>query len=270
MKIIHFSDPHAGALPDSLSAYFDKRIVGTLNYAFKRRFLHNMALMQRGVDYIIQEKPDVVVCTGDLTSTGQPREFDIMLEILQPLITNSAIKLLYVPGNHDSYVKNNRCQSASKKAFETLNMNGITLESLPTLVTAGECDFILVNECRPTNFFLSTGYLTTESSKKIEELCSGKKERPRIMIGHFPLRKKYSLTGFRHKIYGQQKVVELLNSQKIDLALCGHTHKCLHDVDKTGRGEVVAASITKTGDLNIIEYNKKADSFKYKQHIVVA
>ncbi len=262
MKIIHFSDPHAGAMPDSISAYFDKRIVGTLNYALKRRFLHHMESMQLGVDFIIKEKPDVVVCTGDLTSTGQPREFDMMLEILNPLINDSKIKLLYVPGNHDTYVKNRRCSSAFENAFTTLNANKTTPTSLPSLITVGECDFILVNECCPTNIFLSTGYLTPESSRKIEELCSEKKERPRIILGHFPLRKEYSLMGFRHKIYGQKKVVELLNSQQIDLSLCGHTHKCLYDIDGTGRGEITAGSITKTDDLNIIEYDKQQNSFK--------
>ena len=268
MKIIHFSDPHAGAMPDSLSAFIDKRIVGTLNYAFKRRFLHNMESMQKGVDYIIQENPDVVVCTGDLTSTGQPREFDIMLEILQPLINRAGMKFLYVPGNHDLYVKNRRCRLAFENTFTKLNGDELDFASLPNVLTVGECDFMLVNECCPTNIFLSTGYLDLENSRKIEEICAEKRERPLVMLGHFPLRKKYSLMGLRHKLYNQGRVLELLNSQKIDLALCGHTHKWLYDVDSSGRGEVVAGSITKTDDLNIIEYDKTTDTFKHTHHVL--
>ena len=269
MKIIHFSDPHAGAMPDSLSAFFDKRIVGTLNYAFKRRFLHNMELMQKGVDYIIQEKPDVVVCTGDLTSTGQPREFNIILEILKPLINSSGIKFFYVPGNHDLYVKNRRCRTAFENAFAKLNGDELSFSSLPAILSVGECDFMPVSECAPTSIFLSTGSMSVESSKAIEEICAVKGERPLIMLGHFPLRETYSPLDFRHKLYGQSKVLGLLNSQRIDLSLCGHTHKWLHDVDDSGRGEVVAGAITRTGDLNIIEYDQATDAFRHTRHVLL-
>ena len=267
MKIIHFSDPHAGAMPDSLSAYFDKRIVGTMNYLFKRRFLHNMELMQKGVDYILQEKPDVVVCSGDLTSTGQSREFDIILEILMPLIC-SGIKMFYVPGNHDLYVKNNRCRRAFEEAFAKLNGENVSFSSLPEVFSVEECDFMPVNESRPTNIFLSTGYLTSEVSDKIIEIAEVQRERPLIMIGHFPVREKSSPLDLRHRMYGQKSVLELLNSQKIDLSLCGHTHKWSCDVDGTGRGEVIAGSLTKTADLNVIEYDKESNSFSHYHHVL--
>ena len=34
MKIIHFSDPHAGGGAETWRAYFDKRWVGVFNYRF--------------------------------------------------------------------------------------------------------------------------------------------------------------------------------------------------------------------------------------------
>ena len=80
VKIIHFSDPHAGGRAEDWLAYFDKRWVGVFNYRFRRRFKHDLSCLQRAVDYILDTRPDVAVCTGDLTSTGQPGEFEKVLE----------------------------------------------------------------------------------------------------------------------------------------------------------------------------------------------
>ena len=269
MKIIHFSDSHAGAFPDSLSALFDKRIVGTFNYAFKRRFLHNMRYLQKAVEYILMDEPEVAICTGDITSTGQPAEFETALEILDPLIKNSKTRFLYIPGNHDVYVKNKRCRSTLENAFSLLNGGSISLNDLPVKLTIGECDFILVNECLPTNIFFSTGYFPEKSTQKIVEWCSEKKERPKILLGHFPIRKKYSLMGFRHKIYYQEKIVELLDEGKIDLSLCGHTHKPFLDIDENGKGEIGAGSITRTNDLNIINFEKESEKFSHSLHLLI-
>ena len=268
MKIIHFSDSHAGAFPDSISAFTDKRLIGTINHTFKRRFLHNMDSLKRGVDYILKEKPDVAVCSGDITSTGQPVEFDAAVEALSPLIDNPDTKLIYVPGNHDAYVSNHRCRDALEKTFFLLNGNSSKLNDLPSKQRVGDCDFILLNECRPTNIFLSTGYITEKSTEKIAAWCSEEKQRPRILVGHFPLRKEYAFMEFRHRVYHQEKIVRLLNEKKIDLSLCGHTHKPFIDIDKQGRGEVGAGSVTRTNDLNIIEYNRESDSFS-QQFVIV-
>ncbi len=268
MKIIHFSDSHAGAFPDSISAFIDKRIVGTFNYTFRRRFLHNMEILQKAVNHIILDEPDVVVCTGDITSTGQPAEFDKSMEVLNPIIKNSNIIFFYIPGNHDVYVKNKRCQEALEKTFASLNGEEFSLDNLPVKITAGDCDFILVNECLPTNIFFSTGYFPERSVEKIIKWCSEEKERPKILLGHFPLRKDYSFLGFRHKVYGQEKIIELLNNGKLDLSLCGHTHKPFQDINDKGCGEIGAGSITRTNDLNIIEYDKTSGNFTHTLEII--
>jgi 3',5'-cyclic AMP phosphodiesterase CpdA len=262
-KIIHFSDSHAGAFPDNLSAFIDKRIVGTFNYTFRRRFLHNMEYLNKAVEFMLIEEPDVIICTGDITSTGQPAEFEKALEILAPLIDHSGIRLLYTPGNHDSYVKNQRCSKSLNQAFSKLNGNDIHIEDLPVKTRVGDCEFIIVNECRPTNIFLSTGYFPEKSLRKIGQWCNEKTSLPLVLVGHFPLRKHNSLLSFRHRIYDQEKVAELINDGKIDLSLCGHTHKPFQDIDETGRGETGAGSITRTKDLNVIEYDPKSKNFSH-------
>ena len=85
MKIIHFSDSHAGGPAEDWLAYLDKRWVGVFNYRFRRRFRHDQGKLQKAVEYILDTRPDVAVCTGDLTSTGQPGEFAQIREVMKPL-----------------------------------------------------------------------------------------------------------------------------------------------------------------------------------------
>ena len=129
MKIVHFSDPHAGGSAEDWLAYFDKRWVGVFNYRFRRRFRHDLKLLEKAVAYILQERPDVAVCTGDLTSTGQPGEFQRTLEILEPL-RKSGIPLIYLPGNHDCYVKRPKCVNAMKDAVRLLNGDDYCFDNL--------------------------------------------------------------------------------------------------------------------------------------------
>ena len=63
-----------------------------------------------------------------------------------------------------------------------------------------------------------------------------------------------------------KEVRELITTRKIDLSLCGHMHYEYADIDDTGRGEICAGSVTRSGSLTIIEYNKKDDTFSYKVH----
>ena len=130
MKIVHFSDPHAGGSAEDWMAYFDKRWVGVFNYRFRRRFRHDLKLLEKAVEYILAVKPDAAVCTGDLTSTGQPGEFAKTLEILKPL-QESGIPLIYMPGNHDCYVKRSKCVTAMKNAVSFLNGAEFNFDSLP-------------------------------------------------------------------------------------------------------------------------------------------
>ena len=62
----------------------------------------------------------MAVCTGDLTSAGQPGEFAQVLKILEPL-KNSDIPLIYTPGNHDCYVDQPKCVAAMQQAGAELS-----------------------------------------------------------------------------------------------------------------------------------------------------
>jgi len=263
VKIIHFSDPHAGGPAEDWMAYIDKRWVGVFNYSFRRKFQHDLSLLERAVTYILDNKPDLAVCTGDLTSTGQPGEFEKVKHILAPL-RDSNIPLFYLPGNHDFYVYRRHCVSAMKNMVEYLSKGRVIFDALPLKITFGELDFLLVNESWPSNLLSSHGWLRPQYSAWLEKICAEPKERPRVMIGHYPLIEEHPIRRCRHRLYGQARANRLLKSGDIDLSLCGHVHKPLAKIDERGRGEIIAGSITRNHCLAEIDYQAAEDRFLYR------
>ncbi|MBP3394963.1 MAG: metallophosphoesterase [Lentisphaeria bacterium] len=263
MKIIHFSDPHAGGGAEDFMAYFDKRWVGVFNYRFRRRFRHDLKKLELAVEYILDTRPDAVVCTGDLTSTGQPGEFAKVRPILEPL-RNSGIPFIYTPGNHDCYVRRPQCVRAVNEMVEFLSGGNYGFGDMPFTRRYGNCEFIVFNTSRPSNLLCSWGFVKREDVRFIESVCEKPKHCPRILVNHYPLEEDFPLLRIRHRLFGQKRIKQLLEEKKIDLALCGHVHKPTLRVDADGRGECIAGSVTRNGTMVAIDYDPLADHFKYE------
>lgn len=263
MKIIHFSDPHAGGSAEDWMAYLDKRWVGVFNYRFRRRFRHDLALLEKAVDYILSVRPDVAVCTGDLTSTGQAGEFARTLKILEPLV-KSDIPLIYLPGNHDCYVKRPKCVAAMKEAVSYLNGEEYEFDSLPRIRTVGGVDFLMLNTSRPSNLLCSWGFVSREDDQWVQRVCSGEKLQPRILVTHYPMFEDHPILRTRHRLFGQKNILKLMQKREIDLALCGHVHKPYCRVDESGRGENCAGSVTRNGVISCVEYIPELDKFTFE------
>lgn len=263
MKIIHFSDPHAGGAAEDWMAYFDKRWVGVFNYRFRRRFRHDLKLLEKAVGYILCEKPDVAVCTGDLTSTGQAGEFKRTLDILEPLRASN-IPVIYLPGNHDCYVKRPKCVNAMKDAVRMLNGDDYAFDKLPKVRTVGGIDFLMLNTSRPSNLLCSWGFVSKEDDSWIADVCSAEKKRPRVLVTHYPMFEDHPILRMRHRLFGQRNILELMKNKTLDLSLCGHVHKPYCRVDDSGRGENCAGSVTRNGVISQIEYSAESDKFIFK------
>lgn len=261
MKIIHFSDTHVAARFSDVKCLFDKRLAGFLNYHVFRRGLFNNEIIQKFCNKAIEIEPDVIVCTGDISSTGQKSEFESAIESLKPLIENSKIKFLYVPGNHDKYVNDPDCKIALENAFSKLNGGNLKLEDMPLKIRIRDCEFILVDETRPTTWISSCGYLDYKATETIVNWCSQNLDIPKILIGHYPLVEQHPIARFRKRLWGQKKLVECLKDGRISLSLFGHVHKPYAILDKKGRGEICAGSLTKHGAFELIEYHPETNVF---------
>ncbi|MFA7184690.1 MAG: metallophosphoesterase [Victivallales bacterium] len=263
MKIIHFSDPHAGGPAEDCMAYFDKRWVGVFNYCFRRKFVFHIERLKKAVTYILDSKPDVVVCTGDLTSTGQPGEFAKVTSILKPL-RDSAIPVLFVPGNHDYYVRRKKCTDAMREAVLWFTRGRYAFDDLPAAFDFGECEFLLINTSFPSNLLCSWGFVKEDSRKFLLDYCAEPKSKPRILVSHYPVIEDHPILRLRHRLFGQEEIVAMLTDGRLDLSLCGHVHRPYRKVDERGRGENCSGSVTRNGAFSEIEYKPDNDTFTFR------
>ena len=263
MKIVHFSDPHGGGPAEDWMAYFDKRWVGVFNYTFRRKFRHDLKKLANAVEYILDTRPDAAVCTGDLTSAGQPGEFAKVLKILEPL-KNSDIPLIYTPGNHDCYVRRPKCVAAMHAAVAELSQGKYTFHDLPRCLEIGGAELLVTNTSAPSNLLCSWGFLRAKEREFIVNNCTGNHDRPRILITHYPMTEEYPVLRMRHRLFGQKQVLELMKNGALDLVLCGHVHKPYLKIDGDGRGECCAGSVSSNGSMVEIDCDTGNRKFTYR------
>ncbi|MCF7853605.1 MAG: metallophosphoesterase, partial [Candidatus Pacebacteria bacterium] len=188
MRIIHFSDIHLGAWTRDLSAIFDKRLLGQLNYLLRRKRRLHEEYIRRAVEKIPAMHPDIVVCSGDITCVGSPEEFRKAIGLLRPFVDHEEFDFLYVPGNHDAYVRKKECRASLEQAFHALNKRRWRIGDLPVVLTYGDVQVFLLNECSPTSIVSSAGRLSDASKQALAAHLSKPRtaNAVRILVGHFP------------------------------------------------------------------------------------
>ncbi|MCM8542953.1 MAG: metallophosphoesterase [Lentisphaeraceae bacterium] len=264
MKIIHFSDIHTGGYLRTLGALFDKRIIGTLNYKFRRRKQVNWTYLEKAIKIIEEEKPDFVINTGDLTSVSEPAEFKEALHRLEPLISNKSFQFLNVPGNHDFYTHSKKGILSRVKTYNELNRNIFTLESLPFKIETEDCLFIMVDESRPNRGINASGHLKLEDYEKISRWTEESPSKPVILVGHYPLKNSQGEPLAKKRALENSELLSgLLEKGKISVTLCGHIHSAFIREEQSGSLEICAGSLTIGGKLNKLEFNSETNSFSH-------
>lgn len=262
MKIIHFSDIHTGGYIRSLGAFFDKRIIGTLNYKLRRKRHINWTYLNKALEVIKKEKPDYVINTGDLTSVSEKSEFQEALERLKPITKDKSIEFLNVPGNHDFYIKSKQARLNRTSTYNELNRHKFSLEELPLKIETEKCTFILIDESRPNRGTNSSGFLKPEDFQKIEKWLTESGPKPVILVGHYPLKNKLGdPLPKRRALENAELLTSLLEKGKISINLCGHIHSAFKREEQSGSLEICAGSLTIGGKMNKLEFNSETNSF---------
>jgi 3',5'-cyclic AMP phosphodiesterase CpdA len=256
MRIVHFSDLHFASLTRYGSALVDKRLLGLLNYALRRRRQFDRTVLPRAIDRIRRLAPDLVVFTGDLTCTGSPEEFAAGVRALGPLLRATALPFYYVPGNHDVYVRNSRCAEAFAEAFRVLN-RGREATDLPFTVRHGPLSFLFLHQAFPCNPFLSSGRMAPEARSAVESWLDTPRERgeKRVLVGHFPLRMADGRPlGRRRHLADSEWLYAALQKARVDVSLCGHIHTPFCRTEPSGSLEVCAGSLPSARCFSVLQY----------------
>lgn len=101
MRIVLFGDIHLYRLWLTPWQLASKRILGQSNLILNRRKRFRHDLLPGMIDKASALQPDMLLLSGDVTTTSLKREFEDVAEALRPIA--SRVPTVLVPGNHDRY-----------------------------------------------------------------------------------------------------------------------------------------------------------------------
>jgi 3',5'-cyclic-AMP phosphodiesterase len=165
------------------------------------------SLMERAIGEINDLHPDLVICTGDLTTFGFKQEFAQAKAYLDRIECDS---LVVVPGNHDS-------RNVGYIHFEELfgDRNSVLRKDGVTVVA--------VDSTEPD---LDHGQIGRSQYRWIERQFaeSGDDTDLRIFVLHHHLLPVPGTGRERNVVYDAGDVIECLQGAGVDLVLSGHKH----------------------------------------------
>jgi len=186
-RIAHLTDPHVGPLPRAtLRQLLSKRITGWFNWHRGRQAIHDMEILAGLVSDIHDQKPEHIVCTGDLCNIGLPSEWPTSRVFLEGL--GSPDKVSFVPGNHDAYVPGS-LDGLLKECSAFVHGDSETGTTFPYLRRRGAIAFIGLSSAIPTAPFVASGRIGRKQMAAAEQVLgelSQDRECFRIVLIHHP------------------------------------------------------------------------------------
>lgn len=111
-RLLALGDIHHYRLAVAPWRLLGKRLVGQLNLYCNRRHQFDRSVLSLAARRIAELRPDLLLMTGDLSTTALRGEFEDVAEQLAPLW--AATPTLVLPGNHDRYTNG----STWRRTFE--------------------------------------------------------------------------------------------------------------------------------------------------------
>lgn len=253
-RILHISDLHTGLADWHWSYLLDKRFFGRLNQFTTRQRKLSLENLTRLAEEYPRCQADMLVCTGDLTSIGSQEEFQHAQDLLVPLLQAAGKNFLYVPGNHDAYVSQNR--HALEEAFRKLNGNRLRLDELPQSLCAGPVEFICLSPARPCAIWLSTGEISAAVWEKLDYILSCPAQaRIRMLVTHFPLHGPSGRPlSWRTKFVDYPRLSQWGANGRFQAILSGHVHRpFLLPPQNDGYWQIGAGSLTIQDSFSLID-----------------
>ena len=180
-RIAHLSDLHCGG------PYFEAN------------------LLERAISEVNEFEPDVVICSGDLTTFGFKHEYQVARSYLERIDCDSFV---VVPGNHDA-------RNVGYVHFENLfgDRNSVLRKDGITVVA--------VDSSEPD---LDHGQIGRGRYPWIEEQFGSEPSHLRIFVLHHHLLPVPGTGRERNVVYDAGDAIECLQRSRVHLVLSGHKH----------------------------------------------
>ena len=227
MKILHFSDIHFAAPTLNPLQIFSKRLIGNLNYFFNRRKAQSHKMLDELVDTIDSYHPDLILISGDFTTTGHRNEYKRAQHLLEKL---SHYPVYAIPGNHDAYTKSSQKRNPFYHYLERyLPIEGEFGYSLkedrvaPFIIEEGTW-LILLDCSMYSSLIHSNGHFTPQIESNLSSLLEKIPASDTIFLAcHYPF---FGHEAPHRRMINHEKLYALIAKHpNIQLYLHGHTHR---------------------------------------------
>ena len=199
-----------------------KRLIGQANLWINRRHSFDHALVDRVVEQVPTIEPDMVLLSGDLTTTALEGEFEDAAAMFSPL--TDQIPTLIVPGNHDRYT----FTSARRSVMEGL-MPEIVPDRWPHFRRLTDQWHLLALDSAVPRIFNSRGLVGKDQLDKARDMIAGLTAQDGLVVlCHYPLNsppRALPLT-WDHKLADSRQLRKMLIRCPARLLyLHGHIHR---------------------------------------------
>ena len=239
LTLAHLSDLHV--TPVSIrrpSALLNKRMLGALSWAFRRRRKYRADVLAALLDDLQTHAPDHVAITGDLTNLGLADEYADALTWLERLGGPRRVSL--IPGNHDVYTSESAAYpwtywgdylrnrpEATNGRCGTDPTPTARAEEFPTLRVCGPAAIVGVSTARATAPFLASGTIGPDQLQRLEAMLDRLAETRhcRVVLVHHPPTTEAAPA--RRRLTDAAAFRTVLKKTGAELVLHGHSHRTL-------------------------------------------
>lgn len=228
-KILHISDLHFSSVTLNPLQIFSKRWIGNLNLFLFRKKQIEPKLIDRFLEMVDQLTPDIILISGDFTSTALTIEYAIAKKFLLEL-KKRKIKIFAIPGNHDAYTK----KAFKKKAFYhhfrgLLPFKGefeldLEKDKIAAFPLTKEHYLVLIDTACYTPYFQANGQFDFEIEQNLQALLDLIPNSKKIFLCcHFPF---FEHESSHRVLLGAKKLKEMIQRYtNIEIYFHGHTHR---------------------------------------------
>lgn len=222
MRIAVLGDIHHYRLFVPPWKLLSKRLLGQTNLWLNRRKRFNRTLLLIALKRIASIKPDLLLLSGDLTTTSLETEFADIAALLEPVA--SEIPTVAVPGNHDRYT----FSAARSRRMEQM-LPTIVPRAFPSCQQLTDRWHLLALDAAEPQMFTARGRLGHDQLRDARAYLSGlTQDDGLVVLCHYPIKsppRALPIT-WDHKLADSRRLRRLLVRCPARLLyLHGHIHK---------------------------------------------
>ncbi len=266
MKIAHLSDLHFAKITYSPLQFLSKRWVGNANLILFRRKQHQTALLAPLPSLFEKLKVNVILITGDLSTTGRDIEFEEGEEFLNSLKINKIV----IPGNHDHYTKRGYRKKLFYQFFSntplyppTTSLEKLTLQEdkIELRPLNDTWWYLAIDTAIPTSLVSSRGLFSKDLEKDLQKVLKNLPKGKKVLfLNHFPF---FPFDRSKNILQRGMALHNLLkNYPQVVFYLHGHTHRhCIADLREANLPIILdsgSVSLKSRGSFNLLELKEKS------------